>query len=132
MLLMLVPNLHHSQPNSTILLMPKFITLLLHFIRIAIMLFKPNGTRSLMAENLMLRKQLVKLSRKHQRSPRLSFADRVMLAVLIHFVKSSRLLKSAIIIKPATILKFHKALINKKHRIFFCKITKKTWTKRTI
>ena len=72
-----------------------------------------------MAENLMLRKQLLKLWRKHQRSPKLSSIDRVIFAILAHFVKSSRLIKSAIMIKPATILKLHQALIKRQYCILF-------------
>lgn len=83
------------------------------------MLIKPNGAKALMAENLMLRKQLIQLSRKHQRSSKLSFIDRVIYAVLAHFIKPSRLLRSAMIIKPSTILSFHRALIKKKYRLLF-------------
>ena len=83
------------------------------------MLCKPNGVRSLMAENLMLRKQLIKQSRKHKRSPKLSFIDRVIFAILAHFIKPGRLIKSAIMVKPVTILKFHQALIKRKYRILF-------------
>jgi len=73
--------------------MLKFITLFLHLIRMTIMLTKPNGVKVLMAENLMLRKQLIRLSRKHQRLPKLSFIDRITFAILTHFIKSNRLIK---------------------------------------
>ncbi len=89
----------------------KFTFSILHFIRIIIMLAKPEGTKALIAENMMLRKQLIQLSRKHKRSPKLSFLDRLLFAILAHFINPTRLIKSAIIIKPATIIKFHKALI---------------------
>jgi len=79
----------------------------------------PNGVKALMAENLILRKQIINLSKKHQRSPKLSLIDRLIFAILAHFIKSKRLMKPAIMIKLATILKFHKALINKKYRILF-------------
>jgi hypothetical protein len=46
--------------------MLKFTTLLLHVIRIAIMLCKQDGVKALMAENIILRKQLLNLSRKSQ------------------------------------------------------------------
>jgi len=99
--------------------MLKFITLLLQFIRITIMLAKPKGTKALIAENMMLRKQLIHLSRKQKRSPKLSFLDRLFFAMLAHFINPRRLFKSAIIIKPATIIKFHKALIQRKYRWLF-------------
>jgi putative transposase len=83
------------------------------------MLCKPHGAKALMAENMMLRKQLITLSRRHIRSPKLSLLDRVIFAILAQLIKPRRLLKSAIIIKPATILKFHKSLINKKYSMLF-------------
>ena len=99
--------------------MLKFILILLHLVRILIMLSKPQGTKALVAENLMLRKQLIKLSRKHKRSLKLSFLDRLSFAMLSHFIHPLRLAKSAIIIKPATIIKFHKAFIQKKYHLLF-------------
>jgi len=61
------------------------------------MLAKPEGTKALIAENIMLRKQLIQLSRKHKRSPKLSFLDRLYFAILAHFINPRRLIKSAII-----------------------------------
>jgi putative transposase len=110
--------------------MLKIISPILNFIRIAIMLAKPYGTKALIAENIMLRKQLIQLSRKHKRSPRLSFLDRLFFAILTHLINARRLIKSAIIIKPATLLKFHKALIKQKyHLLFSAKSLKKTGPK---
>ncbi len=77
--------------------MLKILFLILHFIRITIMLAKPEGTKALIAENIMLRKQLIQLSRKHKRSPKLSFLDRLYFAILAHFINPRRLIKSAII-----------------------------------
>ncbi len=99
--------------------MLKFILPILHIIRAIIMLTKPGGTKSLIAENLMLRKQLIQLSRKQKRSPNLSFFDRLFFAILAHFINTKKIIKSAIIIKPATIINFHKALIKKKYRLLF-------------
>ncbi len=83
------------------------------------MLTKQGGTKSLIAENLMLRKQLIQLSRKQRRSPNLSFLDRLFFAILAHFINTKKLIKSAIIIKRATLVKFHKALIKKKYHLLF-------------
>ncbi len=110
--------------------MLKFTFSILHFIRIIIMLAKPEGTKALIAENMMLRKQLIQLSRKHKHSPKLSFLDRLFFAILAHFINPTRLIKSAIIIKPATIIRFHKALIKRKyHLLFSAKSMKKSGPK---
>jgi len=74
------------------------------------MLCKPKGTKALMAKNLLLRKQLITVSRKYKRSPNLSLWDRLILALLSALIKPARLIKSAIIIKPSTLLKFHQAI----------------------
>lgn len=83
------------------------------------MLCKPKGIKALMAENLILRKQLMTLSRKYKHSPKLSFFDRLSFAVLSQFINRFRLNKLAIIVKPATIIQFHKALIKRKYHLLF-------------
>jgi len=99
--------------------MLRFIILILHFIRIILMLSRPQGIKTLLAENMMLRKQLIKLSKRQKRAPKLSFIDRLFFTITAHFINPYRLIKSAIIIKPATIIKFHKAPIKKKYHLLF-------------
>jgi putative transposase len=106
-------------PTYIMRAMLKTISLLLHLIRIIIILIKPEGTKALIAENMMLRKQLIKQSRNQKRCANLSFWDRLFFAIAAHFINPSRLFKSAILIKPATIIKFHKALIKRKYRWLF-------------
>lgn len=45
------------------------------------------GTKALVAENLMLRKQLIIISRKYKRAPNLSFWDRLSFAICCMFNK---------------------------------------------
>jgi putative transposase len=86
--------------------MQRFISLILHFIRIIILFSQPTGAKALIAENMKLRKQLIQLTRKNKSSHKLSFLDRLFYAVSVYFINPNRLGKSAIIIKPATIIKF--------------------------
>ncbi len=51
--------------------------------------------------------------------------DRLFFAIFAHYINPSRLAKSAIIIKPATILKFHKAFIKQKYKLLFSAKAKK-------
>jgi len=83
------------------------------------MLLKPKGAKSLAAENIALRQQLLILKRKHRRSPKLTCWDRLIFSACMIFVNPKRILKAAIIIKPATLLKFHKALVNRKYHLLF-------------
>lgn len=84
-------------------------------------LLRPGGMRAIVAENLALKQQLLVVSRKYKRVPKLKFLDRFILGWLASFIKSSRLFKIAIILKPATILRFHKALIKRKYHLLFSK-----------
>jgi transposase InsO family protein len=45
--------------------------------------------------------------------------DRFIAGLCAGFIRPARLLRSAIVIKPATILSFHRALVNRKYRLLF-------------
>ncbi len=69
-----------------------------------------------MAENLLLKQQLITLTRQRSRAPRLTSFDRVLFGYLTFFISKNRLQKLAVILKPATLLKFHQALVKRKYR----------------
>jgi hypothetical protein len=99
--------------------MKHFIYLALHGLTLLFTYFKPGGIKALAAENLILKQQLLITSRSRVRSPRLTTADRLIFGWLSMLMNPGRGLKSAIIIKPATILEFHRTLVKKKyHRLF--------------
>ena len=60
------------------------------------------------AKNMVLRQQLISLSRQHKRSPKLNTLDRIMFGMLARWINPRRLSRIAITLKPATILKFHR------------------------
>tara|TARA_R110002072_G_scaffold301897_1_gene482780 strand:- start:1410 stop:2507 length:1098 start_codon:yes stop_codon:yes gene_type:complete len=93
--------------------------LLIHFIVTLIKLSKPGGAKALMAENHAMRQQLIVLSRGRSRAPTLTTFDRFFFGVIAFFIGEKRLRKVAIILKPATILKFHKALVQRKYSRLF-------------
>jgi len=92
--------------------------LILRTISIIAALIKPGGVKSLVAENLALRRQLIVLKRSQKGSPKTKPADRLTLGVLVGLVSPNRLEKMDIAFKPATILRFHKALIKRKYNFF--------------
>lgn len=101
--------------------MKYFIYLALHAITLLLTYFKPGGIKALAAENLVLKHQLLIISRSRIRSPRLTASDRLIFGWLSMLMNPGRVLKSAIIIKPATLLEFHRALVKKKYqRLFGC------------
>lgn len=89
------------------------------WIRVMIKIVKPGGVKTMAAENIILRQQLITLSRRHKRMSKLTTSDRILFGFLSSLISPKRLNKIAILIKPATILKFHQALVNKKYQILF-------------
>lgn len=79
-------------------------------------LLRPGGGRTVIAENLILKQQLIIHSRSRQRAPNLSTQDRALLGFWSLFLNPRRIARSAIIIKPTTLLRFHNALKKRKYR----------------
>ena len=100
-------------------LMVKLLKFILNFIGLWLRLLRPGGVRAITAENIALRKQLITLARNTKRSPRLSTIDRILFGILTAMVSANRLSRIAMSIKPATLLKFHKALVQRKYHLLF-------------
>jgi len=79
----------------------------------------PGGVRSIIAESLLLQHQLIITSRSRRRAPPLTTIDRFVLGLITLFVRPRRVAKLAAILKPATLLRFHKALVDRKYRLLF-------------
>ncbi|MCB1699019.1 MAG: hypothetical protein KDI34_22590, partial [Halioglobus sp.] len=79
-------------------------------------LLPPGGGCAVIAENLLLKQQLIIHSRSRQRAPNLSTGDRALLGIWSLFLNPKRIVRAAIIIKPSTLLSFHNALKNRKYR----------------
>jgi len=58
-----------------------------------------------------VKQQLLILNRSRKRSPNLRLADRVVAGVCTLLMRPSRLVRSAIVLKPSTLLRLHRALI---------------------
>ena len=89
------------------------------WIRVVILILRPGGVKAIAAENMVLRQQLISLSRQHKRSPKLNTLDRIMFGMLARWINPRRLSRIAITLKPATILKFHRALVKRKYHLLF-------------
>ena len=85
------------------------------WIRVVILILRPGGVKAIAAENRVLRQQLISLSRQHKRSPKLNTLDRIMFGMRASWINPRRLSRIAITLKPATILKFHRALVKRKY-----------------
>jgi hypothetical protein len=72
-----------------------------------------------MAENLLLRQQLIVLRRGRQRAPNLTRTDRLLCGFWSLFLGSGRIRKVAVALRPSTLLAFHQALVRRKYRRLF-------------
>jgi hypothetical protein len=96
--------------------MKDVIFLIFHLLTTMAKLLQPGGSRAIIAENLLLKQQLIIHSRSRQRAPNLSVQDRALLEFWALYLNPRRIARSAIIIKPSTLLKFHSALKKRKYR----------------
>src|SRR5437879_843807 len=99
--------------------MRNLVVLFIHLIATLARLLGPGGVRSLIAESLLLKHQLLIVNRSRQRSPNLPSSDRILARLLALLVRPARLLRSAIVLKPSTLLALHKAMRTRKSRMLF-------------
>ena len=92
------------------------LVLLFHLLATLAKLVRPGGCRTVIAENLLLKQQLIIHSRSRKRAPNLSAQQRTLLGFLSLFLKPGRISRVAIIIQPSTLLRFHHSLIKRKYQ----------------
>ena len=95
------------------------IILLVHLIATLARLMGPGGLRSVVAESVLVKQQLLILNRSRHRAPNLCAADRILAGVCALFMRPARVIRSAIVLRPSTILEFHRALRTRKYRWLF-------------
>ena len=93
--------------------------LFLHLLTTVARLAGPGGARSVIAESVLVKHQLPILNRSRKHSPRLRPADRLIAGLCALFIRPGRLVRSAIVLKPSTLLRLHRALITRKYRLLF-------------
>ena len=99
--------------------MRDLLLLTIHLIVILAGLLRPGGVRAVVAESLILKHQLLISTRSRQRAPNLTSIDRFVLALTTLFVSPRRIAKLGALIKPATLFKFHRALVDRKYHLLF-------------
>ena len=82
-------------------------------------LARPGGVRSVMAESLLLKQQFLISRRSRRRAPSLTTIDRFVLGFMVLFLRPPRVAKLAAVLTPATLLRVHKALVDRKYRHLF-------------
>jgi len=71
------------------------------------------GARSIIVESLLLKYQLLILNRSRARAPNLRPVDRIIASLCAGLIRPARLLRSAIVLKPSTLMAFHWACVSK-------------------
>jgi hypothetical protein len=81
--------------------------------------FRVGGMKALIAENLLLKQQLLLVTRSRKRAPNLSPLDRFLLGLWTIFLNPRRIQRTAILVQPSTLLRCHHALIKWKYRLLY-------------
>jgi len=96
--------------HATVRRMRDLLILAIHLLVTVAKLLRPGGVRAVAAESLLLKHQLLISNRCRHR---------LVLGLCALFVSPRRIPKLGALVKPATLLKFHQALVDRKHRLLF-------------
>ena len=99
--------------------MRDLVILFVHIIATLARLLGPGGIRSVVAESVLIKQQVLILNRSHHRSPSLRSSDRLVAGLCALLIRPARLIRSAIVLKPSTLLSLHQALRNRKYQLLF-------------
>jgi putative transposase len=82
----------------------------------------PGKIKAELAENLLIKRQLLIINHVRPRVPALSPVDRIFMEWLALFLAPRRWRRAAVMIKPSTPLNFHRALIKRKYSLLFSSV----------
>jgi hypothetical protein len=85
--------------------------ILIHLLAVVAKLLGPGGIKGIIAENLLLKQQLLVVCRPRQRAPNLLPADRFLFGFFSLFLQPGRIVKTAVGIRPSTLLRFHDYMV---------------------
>lgn len=77
------------------------------------------GARAVIAEDLLLKQQLLIVCRHRKRAPNLSAGERVFPGFGSLFMRPARIARNAITVRPSTLLRCHQYLVGHKYRALF-------------
>ena len=99
--------------------MKDLLILIAHLLTTIAKFLGPGGAKSIVADSLLIKQQLLILSRSRQRAPNLSVLDRFLLGFWSLFLNPRHLRRAAVVIRPSTLLKFHNLLKQRKYRLLY-------------
>jgi len=93
--------------------------LLAHLLRTIAKLLGPAGAKAVVAEILLVKQQLLVINRSRRRPPNLSALDRLLFGLWALFLSPRGIRRTAVVIRPSTLLKFHDLLKKRKYRLLY-------------
>jgi len=99
--------------------MKDLLILIAHLLTTVAKFLGPGCAKSVVADSLLMKQQLLVISRSRQRAPNLSELDRFLLGFWSLFLNPRHLRRAAVIIRPSTLLKFHNLLKQRKYRLLY-------------
>jgi transposase InsO family protein len=90
--------------------MKDLLILLLYFLTTLAKLLGPGGAKAIVADSLLMKQQLMIINRSRRRAPNLSALDRLLLGFWSLFLTQRHIQRAAVIVRPSTLLKFHRLL----------------------
>ena len=112
-----------ARGHATVRPMRELLILAIHLLVTLVKLLRPGGVRAVAAESLLLKHQLLISNRSRHRAPNLTTLDRFVLGLTTLFVSPRRIAKLGALVKPATLFKFHRALVDRKYRLLFSSLS---------
>jgi putative transposase len=90
--------------------MKDLLILLAHLLTTTAKLLGPGGAKTIVADSLLMKQQLLIITRSRRRSPNLSALDRFLLGFWSLFLSPRHIQRVTVIMRPSTHLKFHHLL----------------------
>ena len=87
---------------------------LAHLLTTIAKLLGPGGAWAVVADSLLIKQQLLAINRSRRRAPNLSARDRFLFGFWSLFLRPHQIQRTAVIIRPSTLLKFHHLLKQRK------------------
>ena len=99
--------------------MKDLLILLAHLLTTVAKFLGPGGAKAVVADSLLMKQQLLVISRSRRRAPNLSALDLFLFGFWSVFLNPRRIQRAAMIFRPSTLLKFHDLLKKRKYRLLY-------------
>jgi putative transposase len=96
--------------------MKDLLILLAHLLTTIARIMGSGGAKAVVADSLLMKQQLLVMSRTRNRAPHLTALDRFLPEFWSLFLSSRHIQRAAVILRPSTLLKFHCILKQRKCR----------------